>query len=165
MKLFSKASEYAILVMMHVMETESLGRFSPKEMCAIAGIPEALSRRALVQLTKAHILRGTPGPGGGYRMVRDPADVSLLDIVLAVDGEKAFDECPLGMTCEYQSSSKDSQICDTCSFQNPLCGLGHICPMHKLWRQVRKVVVQYLESTTLQDIRESLCKTDAGIEV
>ena len=161
MKLFSKASEYAILAMMRVVEVDSLAGFSPKEICNSTGIPEALGRKALGQLARSHILKGTPGPGGGYQLVPDPSEVSLLDIVVAVDGKGVFDECPLGVACERLIASDDIHACDTCPLPAPFCGFGHMCPMHKIWQQVRTLVVDHLESTTLQDIQKLLGEAHA----
>ena len=104
MKLFSKASEYAIRAMLRIAETGSFDRFSPKEICATAGIPEAFGRKALAAMVKAKMIQGTRGPGGGYSFVRDPRDVSLLDVVLAVDGPGAFKECPLGIACSAREA-------------------------------------------------------------
>ena len=151
MKLFSRASEYAILTLMHVVERDSLEGFSPKEVCSSAGIPEAFARKALVALAKARILSGTPGPGGGYRLLHEPSNVSLLDIVLAVDGDRAFDECPLGVRCN--EPGKTSHVCATCMLAEPSCGLDHLCPMHTLWREAKELVVSRLQSTTLEDIQ------------
>jgi Rrf2 family protein len=156
MKLFSRASEYAILTLMHVVEHDSLQGFSPKEVCASAGIPEAFARKSLLALAKARILSGTPGPGGGYRLLHKPSDVSLLDIVLAVDGENAFDECPLGVRCDESSKHGTPLICATCMLMEPNCGLNHLCPMHNLWREAKELVVSRLKTTTLDDIRTRL---------
>jgi len=146
MKLFSKASEYAIRSMLRVAETGSFDGFSPKQICAAAAVPEAFGRKALAAMVKAKIIRGTRGPGGGYAFLRDPRDVSLLDIVLAVDGPEAFAECPLGLLCK-------SRNCNKCHASNPDCGLGHVCPLHNLWRKTRRRVMKYLKSTTLADVR------------
>jgi Rrf2 family protein len=134
MKIFSKASQHVIRGMMHALESESLPSFSTKEVCVQASIPEAYARKALQEMTKAGILKGVPGPGGGYRFVREPSEISLLDIILAVDGPNAFAECPMGLRC----------------------GLSHLCPMHDLWKETRQVAIRHLQETTLQDIKDRL---------
>lgn len=153
MKLFSRASEYAILTLMHVVERDSLEGFSPKDVCASAGIPEAFARKGLAALAKARILSGTPGPGGGYRLLHEPSEVSLLDIVLAVDGDRAFEECPLGVRCDEADKDDCSLVCATCMLAEPTCGLDHLCPMHSLWRDAKDLVVSRLRTTTLADVR------------
>jgi Rrf2 family protein len=156
MKLFSKASEYAILVLLRAIETDSLHRFSPADICSGQGIPVSFARKALVDLAKAHILEGTRGPGGGYRLLPDPAEVTLLDIVKAVDGDYILGECPLGVRCAPEQDESGEWICPSCSPTNPHCGLGHLCPLHDLWHNVRHLVIERLSSATLASIGERL---------
>ena len=154
MKLFSKASRLAIRAMMYVVETDSLPSFSTKHVCSQSGIPEAFSRKALQEMTKAGILKGMPGPGGGYLVVRKLSEISLLDIVLAVDGQNAFAECPMGLRCQPQPADGGLRSCKTCTSPRPKCGLSHVCPVHDLWKQTRQSVIDHLETMTLQDIRD-----------
>jgi Rrf2 family protein len=154
MKLFSKASEYAIRAMLKVAETDSFDGFSPKEICAEAEIPEPFGRKVLAEMVKAQIIEGTRGPGGGYSFLLDPAAISLLDIVHAVDGPYAFAECPMGLRCEARKADGSFRACDKCNIPNPNCGLDHICPMHNLWKETRRSVIQHLDSPTLRDIKD-----------
>ena len=56
-------------------------------------VPPAYLAKHLQALTAAGITRSLPGPRGGYRLARPPAEVSLLDVVLAVDGEDTAFRC------------------------------------------------------------------------
>ena len=156
MKLFSKASEYAIRIVMHVVEIDAMDGFSPKDACSGTGIPEPFSRKVLGELVKADILRGNRGPGGGYQLALDPAKVSLLDVVLAVDGPGAFSTCPLGVACETLLCSEDFMDCETCNRTDPNCGLDHLCPLHGMWKEIRMLVVRQLGTTTIKDIQDRL---------
>jgi Rrf2 family protein len=57
------------------------------------GVPPAYLAKALQALTSAGIAESRPGPTGGYRLARPPAEVTLLSIVLAVDGEDTAFQC------------------------------------------------------------------------
>ncbi|RJP74139.1 MAG: Rrf2 family transcriptional regulator [Candidatus Abyssobacteria bacterium SURF_17] len=155
MRLFSKASRYAIRAMMSIPEAGSPPSFSTKHSCERAEIPEAYARKALQEMTKAGILKGIPGRGGGYVLLRKLSEVSLLDIVLAVDGENTFAECPMGLRCESQTVARDLRLCEKCNLPTPKCGLSHVCPIHDLWKRTRKSVINYLETTTIQNIRNN----------
>ena len=50
------------------------------------GSPERFLLKVLKPLVTAGILRSLKGPNGGYQLAKSPADVSILDIVEAVDG-------------------------------------------------------------------------------
>ena len=112
-------------------------------------------------MTKAGMLKGLQGPGGGYLVLRDPSEISLLDIILAVDGEDAFAECPMGLRCQAQTEGEGFRSCQNCTIPDPTCGLSHICPMHGLWKETRQSVIHHLETTTLQDIKDRAGKVPA----
>jgi Rrf2 family protein len=56
-------------------------------------VPPAYLAKHLQALTAAGITRSLAGPRGGYRLARPPADVSVLDVVLAVDGDDTAFRC------------------------------------------------------------------------
>ena len=62
-----------------------------KALAEFHGVSESYLLKHLKALTAAGILESVPGPHGGYRLARAPKKISLLDIVLAIDGpEPAF---------------------------------------------------------------------------
>jgi Rrf2 family protein len=56
-------------------------------------VPPAYLAKQLQALTSAGITRSLPGPLGGYRLARPPAEISVLDVVLAVDGDDTAFRC------------------------------------------------------------------------
>ncbi|MCS6945639.1 MAG: Fe-S cluster assembly transcriptional regulator IscR [Sutterellaceae bacterium] len=83
-----------------------------------------LRRHALVQSTR--------GPGGGYTLARPMSEVSVADIIYAVDE-------PLDATqCGGRENCDNDQRCMT----------------HDLWANLNRVMVDYLDSVTLQDLVE-----------
>jgi Rrf2 family iron-sulfur cluster assembly transcriptional regulator len=83
-----------------------------------------LRRHALVQSTR--------GPGGGYTLARPMADVSVADIIYAVDE-------PLDAT---QCGGKEN------------CDNDQRCMTHDLWASLNRVMVDFLDSVNLQDLVE-----------
>jgi Rrf2 family protein len=62
-----------------------------KRLAAFYDLPTAYLNKQLQALTRAGILSSTSGPKGGFQLARDPRTISLLDIVVAIDGaEDAF---------------------------------------------------------------------------
>ena len=57
------------------------------------GVPVAYLAKHLQAMSRAGILIAGTGPRGGYRLARPPADVSVLDVVEAVDGEDPAFQC------------------------------------------------------------------------
>ncbi|MEV0795583.1 Rrf2 family transcriptional regulator [Kribbella sp. NPDC050459] len=62
-----------------------------KRLAAFYNLPTAYLNKQLQALTRAGILTSMSGPKGGFQLARDPRDISLLDIVVAIDGpDEAF---------------------------------------------------------------------------
>lgn len=57
-----------------------------EQLAAHYGLPEAYLAKHLQAAAKAGILRATPGPKGGYQLARPAADITLLDVVEAIEG-------------------------------------------------------------------------------
>jgi Rrf2 family protein len=106
------------------------------------GVPPAYLAKHLQQLSAAGIVESTTGRRGGYRLARPPADISVLDIVEAVEGrERAF-------RCEEIRRRGPAAVAD--SQYSPICGIARV--MHQAeaaWRRE-------LRAHTLADVIESM---------
>lgn len=154
MRLFSKGAEYAIRAILIAIENGLEHRITAPEICMRADIPEAFARKAFQQLVRAGVLEAVRGPRGGYRLNDNPENVSLWRIITAMDGEDQFSRCPLGLGCEkvLRAAGKKKFHCEDCDDCRPHCGYEKTCPLHDLWRDVRRVVIPLLSNTTLQNI-------------
>jgi Rrf2 family protein len=56
-------------------------------------VPHTYLAKALQAMTAAGITESRPGPRGGYRLARPPAEITLLEVVLAVDGDGSAFQC------------------------------------------------------------------------
>jgi Rrf2 family protein len=56
-------------------------------------VPPAYLAKHLQALSRAGFIESVKGPGGGYRLARAPSDITLLDVVLAVDGDDPAFRC------------------------------------------------------------------------
>ncbi|MEX3008608.1 Rrf2 family transcriptional regulator [Hoeflea sp. TYP-13] len=66
---------------------------SGKALAEFHGVPESYLLKHLKALVTEGILASVPGPRGGYRLARLPQDISLLDVVEAVDGKRPAFRC------------------------------------------------------------------------
>lgn len=74
----------------------SLDRNSTMPGAALAeafGLSPSYLLKHLNQLTAAHILESLPGPAGGYRLARAAEQITLLDVVLAIEGREPAFRC------------------------------------------------------------------------
>jgi Rrf2 family protein len=56
-------------------------------------LPPTYLNKQLQALSRAGILRSTPGPRGGFRLARPPGEITLLDVVTAIDGPDEAFQC------------------------------------------------------------------------
>jgi Rrf2 family protein len=87
--------------------------------------------KILQQLTAAELMESHKGPKGGVRLTRSGSEVSLFEIVEAIDGNDLFTECALGL---------------------PGCGTEKPCPLHDKWAETRDSIRNMLESTSLSEL-------------
>lgn len=82
----SRTAQYAISVCAHISKQKRdsvvIGHKAAKEL----GLPEGFLLRILVALSRSRILHSIKGPNGGYKLAREPKDVTMLEIVEAVEG-------------------------------------------------------------------------------
>ena len=95
MKLSSKA-RYAVKAMLELALSEKGEPVTLAEMTDHQGISLSYLEQLFAQLRRAGLVAGMRGPGGGYRLARSAADISIAEIVAAVDC-KAFTRRPPNM--------------------------------------------------------------------
>ncbi|MDX2197580.1 MAG: Rrf2 family transcriptional regulator [Phycisphaerae bacterium] len=82
-----KAALYAVLTVSEIARREdSMYRgVRAAELAEALHLPGAYAAKVMTQLARANVLRSDRGPRGGFRLSRPPTDITLLDIVEAVD--------------------------------------------------------------------------------
>ncbi len=91
-----KKAEYALRAV--VLLARSLERpVSADEIARVGQVPRRYTNKVLQALVRAGIARSQPGPGGGYRLVLQPEELSILDVIEAVEPIARIARCPLGL--------------------------------------------------------------------
>ena len=128
----TRLTDYATVVLT-VLATRPGVVLSAVELADAAGLEVPTVAKVLKPLAQAGLVEGFRGAGGGYRLVRDAADISLVEIVEAMEG-------PLGMT--------------ECSLHAGNCGIQHSCGVRANWRRINDVVADALRGVTLAQMAE-----------
>ena len=82
----TRASSYALHAVVY-MANQKQNRPVPSHLIARArGVPERFLLKVLKPLVSHRILLSVKGPNGGYRLARSPSDITMLEIIEAVDG-------------------------------------------------------------------------------
>src|SRR5258708_2613356 len=103
------------------------------------GLPLAYLEHLVARLRKAGLVDSRRGSRGGYMLARSPTDITMAEIVEALEGSIAPIECI--------SESADGSI--ACSRESDP---AHACPTQLLWTRVRFAIVRTLQETTLADL-------------
>jgi Rrf2 family protein len=84
------------------------------------------------------------GPHGGVALARPANQITLMDIVTAIDGSDLFTQCVLGL---------------------PGCGAEKPCPLHRAWAIERARLAKLFEGTTLDSMVDDLEAFDLRLAV
>ncbi len=106
----SKKSDYGLIALKHLAQ-HSNASVSAREMAAHYQIPAELMAKVLQKLAKKGLLVSQQGTNGGYVLARDPASISIAEVVEALEGPIAITPCERGSDCQQ------SQMC---SVKDPL---------------------------------------------
>src|SRR4051812_46757414 len=82
----SRASSYALHAVAFMASEKHNRPVASHNIAAARGIPDRFLLKVLKPLVSARILMSLKGPNGGYRLARKAEDISLLDVLEAVDG-------------------------------------------------------------------------------
>ena len=91
-----KTAEYALRAVVTLARSPGQPR-SADEIAEATQVPRRYAHKVLQALVRAGLVRSQSGPGGGYALVPPPEDVSILDIVSAVEPIPRIRRCPLGL--------------------------------------------------------------------
>jgi Rrf2 family protein len=108
----SKKADYALMAMKHLALQADSSSTSAREIAEAYDIPVELMAKVLQLLVRRHLLTSQQGTRGGYALARPAADISVADVIQAVDGPLAVTACSAeGELCEQYSK---------CNVRDPL---------------------------------------------
>ncbi|MGC8779532.1 MAG: RrF2 family transcriptional regulator [Anaerolineae bacterium] len=115
----NRETDYAARVILHLALQPPDSRATARQIAEQRLIPRALVRRVVTRLAAAGLIVTTRGGDGGIGLARPPAEITLLDVVEALEGPLALNQC----TIEPQ-----------------LCPLMVVCTVHQAWLRARDML-------------------------
>jgi Rrf2 family protein len=98
----SRQTDYACRILLHLALNGTSGRLTAREVAAQRLIPPAVMRRIVTQLSVAGLVKTTRGSVGGIALARPPHEISLLDVVQAMEGPITLNACTIDPeTCPF----------------------------------------------------------------
>jgi Rrf2 family protein len=92
----SKKADYALIAMKHLAlrcDREAPGSSSAREIAELYDIPVELMAKVLQRLVRQGLLASHQGTRGGYELARQPAKISVADVIAAIDGPVTVTAC------------------------------------------------------------------------
>lgn len=127
----SRLADYSVVLMTYLAGHAERPQ-SALDLTFASGLPGPTVGKLLNMLARAGLLTSFRGVGGGYALTRTPGDISVAEIIHAVDGPIALTEC----------------IHDTAGE----CDLEASCPARGSWQVINDVVRRALSSVSLADV-------------
>ncbi len=122
----TRQADYAVRAVLHLSELENGGRAPTSKIALKQTIPPSFLAKIVSQLSVAGVVQTSRGARGGVSLARDAADISLLEVIEAIDGPITLNEC----------------VTDPSA-----CIFGDDCKVHIVWCKAQAELVNTLAST------------------
>jgi Rrf2 family protein len=127
--MFSLTVEYALRAVVHLADQSPAPR-TTEQIAAATLVPKAYLSKVIQGLCRANIVQSKRGMGGGIALVKSPSELTILDVVNAVEPIARIRQCPLGLKTHR----------------------AHLCPLHKRMDDALATVEAAFRETTLAEV-------------
>lgn len=139
--MISTRGRYAVRVMIDLAEHDTGGFVPMKEVAARQGISLKYIERIMPLLTRAKLVQGVAGKGGGYRLCRPAESYHLGEILRASEGDMAPVSC---LECGAEP-----------------CERADSCRTLPVWRGYYRLTNEYFDSVSLSSLLKEAAEDDA----
>lgn len=130
----SRMADYGVVAMTHIARRAD-ELHTAASVAQATGVPLPSATKLLKQLVKSGILTSQRGAKGGYALSRAPAEISVADLIVAIDGPIVLADCLDGPAGQ--------------------CGLESFCSVRSPWQKVSNAIRIALEEVTLAEMIEA----------
>jgi len=130
----AKLTEYAMLILSQ-MAKDPHSTLSASYLAEMLHLSPPTVSKILKMLSEGGFVQSVRGSDGGYHLLKDAANISIADVIAAMEGELAMTEC-----CENSG----------------LCHIDSVCAMRENWKKINKMVQSLLANYSVIDITGSL---------
>jgi Rrf2 family protein len=138
--MFSTKAEYGVRVMVALARRDGEAPISLAEIAEDDGLPLAYLEHLVARLRKAGLVDSRRGARGGYLLARPAGEITMAEVVAALEGSIAPIEC-------ITEGTDGSLVCTREAADD-----DRVCATKLLWTRVRGSIVRTLEDTTLSDL-------------
>jgi Rrf2 family protein len=129
----TRQADYAVRAVLYLARLGSTERAATSTVAEEQRIPPSFLAKIISQLSIAGLLHTSRGARGGVTLAREPRDITLLEVIEAIDGPIQLNEC-VGEDAE-------------CSFEGE-------CPLRSVWCDAQEMLVKRLKGTNFHQLLE-----------
>src|SRR5512147_203720 len=131
----TRQADYAVRAVHYLAGLGADQRAATSQIAQEQRIPPSFLAKIVSQLSVAGLLQTSRGARGGVSLARSPEEISLLEVVEAIDGPIYLNEC----------------VAD----RGANCIFGEDCPMRPVWCEAQANLVETLKSTTFAKVNHN----------
>jgi FeS assembly SUF system regulator len=135
-----KLTDYGLVLMTYIARSRQLPLRTARDLAVESRLPLSTVSKLLKQLLQSGLLTSHRGTKGGYILARDPQDISVVEIIAALEGPMALTECSTDVT--------------------GLCNLEPCCPIKTNQQIINQAVRAVLDRITLSDLVQPMQLTN-----
>ncbi len=140
----SKITDYGIVLLAELAKEPSGTPRNARDLAARVELPVPMVSKVLKALARDGLLESQRGTKGGYSITRRPEEVSVADMIAALDGPVAITECNVApRLCEHEGS----------------------CAVRAPWQRINRVVEAALGTVTLRDMIDPAFPTSPLVQI
>lgn len=128
----TKTTDYGLVLLAQIAGAGAGTEVAARDLADAAGVPHEMVRKILKALVREGLLASSRGAQGGYRLAKAPGEVSVADVITALEGPIFLTDCLAEAQCT--------------------CQLEAQCPCAGAWQHVNRVLVTTLQGITLADL-------------
>ncbi len=125
------AGEYAVRAVLYLSHKGQGVLTSRKEISEHCDVPSQFLAKIAQQLAKSGFIEILQGKSGGYRLVKSPQDITLLDVIESVTGEITLNQCVI---------------------RPESCRMSGECTVHEIWVEAREKLRSTLKEATFEKL-------------
>ena len=130
--LITRETDYGIRI---IRGLANVNKLTVNEICEKEQIPASFAYKILKKLNKSGLVLVLRGAAGGYKLAKQSDEITLLDIMLAIEDEVILNKCQAnGYKCEYVECT------------------GQACKVYRELDRIQKIVKEELSRFTLKEI-------------
>ncbi|MEW6402520.1 MAG: Rrf2 family transcriptional regulator [Chloroflexota bacterium] len=128
----TRQADYAVRAVLYLARNGE-ERAATSQVAQEQNIPPSFLAKIISQLSIAGLLHTSRGARGGVTLAREPKDISLLEVIEAIDGPIQLNECVS---------------------ENSACTFDHECPLRPVWCEAQEDLVRRLKNTNFFQLLE-----------